>query len=212
MARNRTSSFGSISWYNAVCTAMHRPRDLLYDLLYRYLHDKLAAYLKKQCPYLSGDDFEDVISLTLAKCLEDLPLFQNRSCLTTWAFRYGIHFAQNTNRKNRTYYRHHLYLDPSRSVYQAGMDPLALYIQKERNEAVGKAFQCLCATHRQILIWVLFQNHSFTQIARITHHKPEQIRAALSFCLHDDAAKFSLLLLPSSFCICPAEKIQPMKG
>ena len=36
--------------------------------------------------------------------------------------------------------------------------------------------------------------------------------AALSFCLHDDAAKFSLLLLPSSFCICPAEKIQLMKG
>ena len=50
-----------------------------------------------------------------------------------------------------------------------------------RNEAVRKAFQCLCATHRQILIWVLFQNHSFTQIARITHHKPEQIRQLYHF-------------------------------
>ena len=181
MARNRDEQFRQ---YQLVQRCLHgdaQARDLLYDLLYRYLHDKLAAYLKKQCPYLSGDDFEDVISLTLAKCLEDLPLFQNRSCLTTWAFRYGIHFAQSTNRKNRTYYRHHLYLDPSRSVYQAGMDPLALYIQKERNEAVGKAFQCLCATHRQILIWVLFQNHSFTQIARITHHKPEQIRQLYHF-------------------------------
>ena len=87
MARNRDEQFRQ---YQLVQRCLHgdaQARDLLYDLLYRYLHDKLAAYLKKQCPYLSGDDFEDVISLTLAKCLEDLPLFQNRSCLTTWAFR-----------------------------------------------------------------------------------------------------------------------------
>ena len=86
MARNRDEQFRQ---YQLVQRCLHgdaQARDLLYDLLYRYLHDKLAAYLKKQCPYLSGDDFEDVISLTLAKCLEDLPLFQNRSCLTTWVF------------------------------------------------------------------------------------------------------------------------------
>ena len=145
MARNRDEQFRQ---YQLVQRCLHgdaQARDLLYDLLYRYLHDKLAAYLKKQCPYLSGDDFEDVISLTLAKCLEDLPLFQNRSCLTTWAFRYGIHFAQSTNRKNRTYYRHHLYLDPSRSVYQAGMDPLALYIETKLSEKLFSACALLTA-------------------------------------------------------------------
>ena len=149
MARNRDEQFRQ---YQLVQRCLHgdaQARNLLYDLLYRYLHDKLAAYLKKQCPYLSGDDFEDVISLTLAKCLGDLPLFQNRSCLTTWAFRYGIHFAQNTNRKNRTYYRHHLYLDPSRSVYQAGMDPLALYIQKNETKLSEKLFSaCALLTAR----------------------------------------------------------------
>ena len=88
MARNRTSRFGAVLTGTTLsarrCTGEGRA-------VIVYLHDKLAAYLKKQCPYLSGDDFEDVISLTLAKCLEDFPLFQNRSCLTTW-FRYGIHF------------------------------------------------------------------------------------------------------------------------
>ena len=111
-------------------------RDMLYHLIHRYLHDKLEFYLKNQCAFLSSSDFEDVISLTIAKCLEDLPLFQGRSCLTTWAFRYGVHFALNANRKNGTYYRHHLYLDPQRSVYRSGVDPLILYIQKERDNAV----------------------------------------------------------------------------
>ncbi|MDD3192432.1 MAG: sigma-70 family RNA polymerase sigma factor [Oscillospiraceae bacterium] len=156
-------------------------RDELFLVLYRYLHDKLAFSLKKQCTWLSWSDMEDIISLTITKCLEDLALFENRSCLTTWAFQYGFNFARNANRKNHTYYRHHLYFDPQRHVDRAGADPLELYIQKERNEAVYKAFENLCALHRQLLIWVLFQNRSFFQIAQALHHPPDHIRQLYLF-------------------------------
>ena len=208
MARNRDEQFRQ---YQLVQRCLHgdaQARDLLYDLLYRYLHDKLAAYLKKQCPYLSGDDFEDVISLTLAKCLEDLPLFQNRSCLTTWAFRYGIHFAQNTNRKTalttaiisiwthlalciKPVWIRWLYIS-KRSCQKSFSVPVRYSPPDSYLGSVPKPFFYTDCPH----------------YASQTGADP----AALSFCLHDDAAKFSLLLLPSSFCICPAEKIQPMKG
>ena len=204
MARNRDEQFRQ---YQLVQRCLHgdaQARDLLYDLLYRYLHNKLAAYLKKQCPYLSGDDFEDVISLTLAKCLEDLPLFQNRSCLTTWAFRYGIHFAQNTNRKSRTYYRHHLYLDPSRSV--------GFIYSKRTKRSCRKSFSGpVRYSPPDSYLGSVPKPFFYTDCPHYASQAGAD-PAALSFCLHDDAAKFSLLLLPSSFCICPAEKIQPMKG
>ena len=187
-------------------------RDMLYHPIHRYLHDKLEFYLKNQCAFLSSSDFEDVISLTIAKCLEDLPLFQGRSCLTTWAFRYGVHFALNANRKNGTYYRHHLYLDPQRSVYRSGVDPLILYIQKERDNAVIRVFGCLCAAHRQILIWVLFQNRSFAQIARITHRKPEHIRQLYQFACQTMRRNFRCFYYHSSFVSAQRKKERLMKG
>lgn len=73
MARNWDEQFRQ---YQLVQRCLHgdaRQRDLLYDLLYRYLHDKLAAYLKKQYALSVRRRLRRRYLSDTCQCLEDLP-------------------------------------------------------------------------------------------------------------------------------------------
>ena len=99
MRRNREEQLRQYQLVQRCLYGDTAARDMLYHLIHRYLHDKLEFYLKNQCAFLSNSDFEDVISLTIAKYLEDL-LYQ---------------FACQTMRRNfRCFYYHSSFVSAQR--------------------------------------------------------------------------------------------------
>ena len=179
---------------------------MLYHLIHRYLHDKLEFYLKNQCAFLSNSDFEDVISLTIAKCLEDLPLFQGRFLPDHLGLSVRRSFCAERQPQKRD-----LLPAPPLPGSTAFCIPIrcrsidSVYSKRARQRSDQGVWMPLRRpspdSHLGIIPKSLF-------CADCTDYAPETRThpAALSVCLPDNAAEFSLLLLSQQFCIRATEK------
>lgn len=141
--------------------------EILYSLLTTYLQSHLPNYIRRRSWLLSREDLEEAVSTALHNCSVSFSTFRGEALLTSWAFYYAIHAAGNLHMKNCRYLRHFEWsVDISECRTNAADNPLDLVIERERNDALYRAFFRLDPLSRNVVFYRVLEGKTLYAVAR----------------------------------------------
>jgi len=145
----------------------------IYNLCYRFLGNHADA--------------SEAMQKTFLKAYEKLETFKGMSSMKTWIYKIGLNICRNHLRDRK----HNVELDVNKAYPVKNSDPAENAIENEKRQALYRALLELPFKQREAVCLRIYEDQSFSEIARITgrsintlkvnfHHGLKKLKKILS--------------------------------